>query len=170
VVLPGSVSKGAALAILQGSPAEIFPNRTPDRTFPNGAKEYGVSTGGYLAIPIGSWTVVASIQSTGNDERAAFATAIAGHVNGNGYLVLTPQPPVTLGATDGPDIMFGSGVVGLLRRPCDTLSGRHTSAGLAIESGTDNHLAGTWLCDQRRNLVIHLTGQAEQIADQLRVR
>jgi hypothetical protein len=170
VVLPGSVPTGAALAILQGSPEEIFSNRTPDRRWANGAKEYDKSAGAYLAVPIGSWTVIATTESTSNDERATFAMAIAGHVNSNGYLVLTPHPPVMLGPADGPDIQFGSGVVGLIRRPCDPLSGRHTSAGLAIESGTDNQLAGTSLCDQRRNLVIHLSGQAEQIADQLQVR
>jgi hypothetical protein len=169
-VLPGSVPKGVLLRILHGAPAEIFPNRTPDKTFPNGAQEYDESAGGYLAVPIGSWTVIATTESTSNDERATFAMAIAGHVNSNGYLVLTPHPPVMLAPADGPNIQFGNGIVGLLRRPCDPLSGRHTSAGLAIESATDNHLGGTWLCDQGRNLVIYLTGQAEPIAEQLQVR
>src|SRR5205085_10424805 len=114
--VPG-MSTGMALAVLQGSPTQIFPHRRADRVFPNGALEYDESAGGYLAIPIGPWTVVGATEAVGSEQRAIFAAALSGHVDRYGYLVLTPRAPVTLRQSDGPDIQFGDDVVGLLRRP-----------------------------------------------------
>jgi hypothetical protein len=162
------------LEIRRGTVAKVFPGRDPQKAYPgSNGKDVYYFTGkniNYLAFQIDDWVVAvpdyeATTAATNNtpmtdDQRATYALSLTGRQTADGYLVLTPKPPLTLTYTDSPSANFGDGDLAVLYRACTTpTQPLPESHGFSLEAR--DQTPGTWLCYSRIPIVVHVTGSQD---------
>lgn len=167
---------GRTLEIRHGTVADAYSGRQPHKTYAGSdGQTISYFTGtdiNYLVFQIGDWVVsVPDYEGTSaaannvamtDDQRATYAANLTGHQTTDGYLVLTPKPPLSLTYTDGPSVQFGDRDVSVsaLYRTCgNATTPLPDSHGFSLEARDD--ATGTWLCYGRIPIVVHITGSQD---------
>jgi len=107
------------LEVIYGSIDELYGDRQPDIEYEDAdGNPVGfyteVESLDYLVFQYGSWIVRAwdddaEGQRLTEENRERFASLMSGHETPEGFLVLEPIPPMTIGPGDGPDATLTTG-------------------------------------------------------------
>lgn len=157
-----------SLEIRPGSVEDFYGDRQPDAVYEDAAGRLvnfyenpdGVD---YLVFEIGGWVISAWDDGPGAGEqftekqRTRFASLFDGHVNGEGFLVLTPADPMTVRPTDSPDGTLiaedGETRVGVIKeRVCGGAPMSVTARGYSYQ--TDDESGLITLCSPEDSSVI----------------
>lgn len=124
---------GRSLEVMYGSVADVYGQRQPDVEYEDAdGNPVGFYTEeddvDYLVFQYGSWVVRAwdgdaEGQRFSQENREMFAALMRGAETADGYLVLDPVDPMSIGPTDSPDATLtdvdGNGVIGVFKwRDC----------------------------------------------------
>jgi len=125
---------GRTLDVIYGSVDDLYGDRQPDVTYEDAdGNPVGLFTEeddlDYLVFQYGSWVVRAWDGPDGagarftEENRDMFASLMRGRESADGFLVLDPVEPMSIGPTDSPDAtltsLTGEGLVGVFnRRDC----------------------------------------------------
>lgn len=140
---------GRTLDVIYGSVADVYGERQPDVEYEDAdGNPVGFYTEDddvdYLVFQYGSWVVRAwdgdaEGQRFSEENREMFASLMRGAETAEGFLVLDPVEPMSIGPTDSPDAtlttLTGEGVVGVFKwRDCSS-EGPSTSPDLVTSAG-----------------------------------
>lgn len=159
---------GRSLEIQRGSIEDFYGDRQPDVVYEDAAGRpvnfYENPDGlDYLVFEVEGWVIEAWDDGPGvgeqfsEEQRSRFASLFDGHVNEEGFLVLTPADPMTVRPTDSPDGTLTTedreAQVGVIKeRVCGGPPLSVTSRGYLYQTGQESGL--TTLCSPEDSSVI----------------
>lgn len=179
-----------SLDVLHGTITELFGDATPLATYVDAAGNpvpyYSVagSSTDYLAFQFGSWVVLAwdagpnASENFTDEDRARFAALLGGYETEDGFLVLDPVAPMTVGRADIPDGQFEQGIgqgvyVGILKGEAAQVQcspdAPATSRGYGITVYEPGRIG---VCAPDRSVLLHISGASlsEEDLGQIEVR